>query len=36
MELQLHSFKDTKEFREFDEVSGIYALIDGNEVIYVG
>ena len=36
MELQKYRFNDTKEHRRYKEVSGIYALIFEDKVIYVG
>lgn len=36
MVLELHSFNDIDEFKPFKKVSGIYALIYNNSIIYVG
>ena len=32
----LHKFNDTKEYKQFEGVSGIYAFVCNEEVIYVG
>ena len=36
MVVELKGFSDTKNYREYDGVSGIYALVHNNQVIYVG
>lgn len=36
MVVDLKSFENTKNFVEYDGVSGIYAFVHNNEVIYVG
>lgn len=36
MNVELYSFADTKEYKRFNRMSGIYALVYKNEIIYVG
>ena len=36
MTVELHNFNDTKSYKQFEYITGVYALIYKGEVIYVG